>query len=62
MKKKAEGHYLRIGRDVRVFIIFLGALFNIPIAALVALALIMNFENFRRIWILWNASKEELKR
>jgi len=62
MKKKTEGHYFRIGRDVRIFIIFLGALFNIPIVALVALALIMNIENLRRIWILWNASKEELKK
>ena len=60
MKRKSEGHYLRIGRDIRIFIIFLGALFNIPIVVLVILALMMNLENIRRIWMLWNVSKEEL--
>jgi hypothetical protein len=45
-------HYFRIGRDLRIFIIFLGGLFNHPALALIAIALIMNIENIRRIAIL----------
>ena len=41
--------YFRLGRDIRVFIIFLGALFNQPLFALIVIALIMNIEVVRRI-------------
>ena len=40
---------LRIGRDIRVFIIFLGALFNQPFGALLIIAAMMNAETVRRV-------------
>jgi len=43
------GMRLRIGRDVRVFIIFLGALFNQPFMALLVIAAMMNAETVRRV-------------
>ena len=46
-------YYFRMGRDVRIFIIFLGALINQPILALVLIALLMNAENIRRIVVLY---------
>ena len=45
-------HYFRMGRDVRMFIIFLGALLNQPLIVLVVIALLMNAENIRRIVVL----------
>jgi len=42
-------HYFRIGRDVRMFIIFLGTLINQPLLILFIIALLMNVENIRRI-------------
>ena len=42
----------RIGRDLTIFIILLGALFNIPYITLVALALMVNVEVCKRLWIL----------
>ncbi|MEA2054537.1 MAG: CDP-alcohol phosphatidyltransferase family protein [Candidatus Thermoplasmatota archaeon] len=47
-----KGHYFRIGRDVRIFIIFIGALINQPLSILVLIALLMNIENIRRVVIL----------
>ena len=44
----------RLGRDIRVFIIFLGALFNQPLFALIVIALIMNIEVVRRIIVCMN--------
>jgi len=41
--------YFRLGRDVRVFIIFLGALFNLPLVTLAVVAMVMNVEVVRRI-------------
>ena len=51
MKKKLgqEKHYFRIGRDVRIFIIFLGTLINQPVLVLFIIAFTMNAENIRRI-------------
>ena len=40
---------LRIGRDSRIFIIFLGALFNQPFLALLVIAVVMNGETLRRV-------------
>ena len=53
MKKKLGPgkHYFRIGRDVRMFIIFLGALINQPVLILFIIAFAMNAENIRRIVI-----------
>ncbi len=42
----------RIGRDVRIFLIMLGALFGKPLLVLVIIALVMNVEVIRRIWML----------
>jgi CDP-L-myo-inositol myo-inositolphosphotransferase len=51
MKKKLGPgkHYFRIGRDVRMFIIFLGTLINQPVLILFIIGLTMNVENIRRI-------------
>jgi len=51
MKRKltAMGSYFRIGRDVRIFIIFVGALLNQVLLTLTLIALIMNAENVRRV-------------
>jgi len=46
-------YYFRMGRDVRIFIIFLGALTNQPLLILVLIALLMNAENIRRVVILY---------
>ena len=54
MRKLGPGkYYFRIGRDVRMFIIFLGALLNQPLLTLVLIALLMNAENIRRIVVLY---------
>ncbi|MFQ5846159.1 MAG: CDP-alcohol phosphatidyltransferase family protein [Candidatus Methylomirabilales bacterium] len=42
-------YYFRMGRDLRMFIIFLGGLANQPLLVLVVIALIMNAENVRRM-------------
>ncbi len=44
---------LRIGRDIRIIIIFLGAIFNQAFATLLFIAFLMNLENIRRIIILY---------
>ena len=52
-KKLMPGrHYFRIGRDVRTFIIFLGAFVNQPLIVLILIALMTNAENVRRVLIL----------
>ncbi len=54
MKRKLgpEKYYFRVGRDVRVFIILLGALINMPFLTLGIVAVSMNAENVRRVWLL----------
>jgi CDP-L-myo-inositol myo-inositolphosphotransferase len=52
-KLKPGMHYFRIGRDVRTFIIFLGALVNQPLLILILIAFITNAENVRRVLILY---------
>jgi CDP-L-myo-inositol myo-inositolphosphotransferase len=49
VRKLRGGSYLRLGRDVRVFVIFLGALFDQPVLALLLIALVMNAEVLRRV-------------
>ena len=44
----------RIGRDVRIFLIFLGALFNQAFAVLLIIAVVMNAESIRRLIISRN--------
>jgi CDP-L-myo-inositol myo-inositolphosphotransferase len=48
-----EAQRFRMGRDVRVFLVFLGALFNLPVLTLAVIALVMNAEVIRRIWVLY---------
>ena len=43
---------LRIGRDIRLFVVFVGSLLNLPLATLAFLALLMNGEVVRRAVIL----------
>ncbi len=40
---------IRLGRDIRVFVIFLGALFNQVYSALIVIAVVMNIETIRRV-------------
>ena len=44
--------YFRLGRDVRMFLIFLGALAQQPLLVLGCIALLMNVETIRRIVVL----------
>ena len=46
-----HGKGLRLGRDVRVLLIFLGALFNQAVLTLVVIAVVMNVETIRRVII-----------
>ena len=43
------GSKFRMGRDLRVFLIFLGGVLNQPLAVLVIIALVMNIEALRRL-------------
>jgi len=45
---------LRMGRDVRVFLIFLGAVANLVLPVLVVIAVVMNIETLRRVRIALN--------
>lgn len=45
---------IRIGRDIRLFIVFLGSVLNQMLAALGLLALLTNVESIRRIFVLKN--------
>jgi CDP-L-myo-inositol myo-inositolphosphotransferase len=47
----SRGSRLRMGRDVRVFLIFLGALFNQVYLTLIVIAFLMNAETLRRLII-----------
>jgi CDP-L-myo-inositol myo-inositolphosphotransferase len=49
-----QGKGLRMGRDVRVFIIFLGAVLHIPFWSLLLIAVMMNLETLRRIIVCRN--------
>ena len=51
-KLKPGKYYFRMGRDVRMFIIFVGALLSQPLSALALIALLTNAENIRRIVVL----------
>ncbi len=52
-KRLAEGKRpLRLGRDVRLFLVFLGALLNVPLATLGALAVLSHGEIVRRVLLL----------
>jgi len=44
----------RLGRDITIFIILIGAIMNIPYITLIILAVITNVEVCRRLWSLKN--------
>ena len=46
-----RGKGFRLGRDVRVFLIFLGALLNQTALTLAIIAAVMNIETIRRVII-----------
>ncbi len=46
-----QGKGLRLGRDIRVFIIFLGAVLHLPFWTLLVIAVTMNLETIRRMVI-----------
>ncbi len=60
MREKLRGYYFRIGRDIRIFIIFLGALINQPFLTLLLIASLMNAENIKRIVVLYKVSVQRL--
>jgi hypothetical protein len=49
LMRERGGSRFRIGRDVRVFAIFLGAVLNQVFAVLVLIAVVMNLETLRRL-------------
>ena len=56
MAQRLQGAaYFRLGRDVRVFVIFLGAVLNLPLVTLGVVALAMNVEVVRRIVVCASA-------
>ena len=50
----SHGKGLRMGRDIRVFLIFLGAVFNQAYLTLVVIAVVMNIATIRRLIICRN--------
>ena len=50
----SKNYKFRIGRDVTIFIILIGAIMNIPYITLVILAIVVNAEVCRRLWSLKN--------
>ena len=60
MAEKLQGaSYFRLGRDVRVFVIFLGAVLNQPLFTLGVVALVMNVEVVRRVVICRRAATSQ---
>jgi CDP-L-myo-inositol myo-inositolphosphotransferase len=53
--------YFRMGRDVRIFLLFLGGLLNRPLWVLLALALLMNTETVRRVMVLHGGGQDPLR-
>ena len=51
--KAGGGAGLRMGRDVRVFLIFLGATTNMVLPVLVIIAIVMNVETMRRVRVAY---------
>ncbi len=45
----------RMGRDVRVYLIFLGVAVNLVLPLLVVIAVVMNLETLRRVWVARDA-------
>ena len=58
MRETLKPTPFRLGRDVRLLIIFIGCLLNMPFGILLFLAIVMNLENIRRIILLYKGLKE----
>jgi CDP-L-myo-inositol myo-inositolphosphotransferase len=56
-RRIARGSPVRLGRDVRVFVIFLGAVANLPFATLAVVAAVMNGEVIRRVLVCRGAEE-----
>ncbi len=56
MKEHKKAQRFRLGRDVRIFLVFLSGIFYRPVELLIMLAGIMNTENIRRMWQLKSAT------
>ena len=50
--------YFRVGRDIRMMVIFLGALLDLALFTLLVLGVGMNLENARRVWLLYGHGNE----
>jgi len=50
-----EKNYFRMGRDVRMFVVFIGAIVNQAFLTLLFLALLMNIENIRRVIVCYKS-------
>jgi len=48
-KRMADGYGIRMGRDIRLFLIFIGAISGQILLTLAILAIITNFESIRRL-------------
>ncbi len=57
-KKKSAFPKVRLGRDVRLFLVMIGALFNKIFLTLFILALLSNLEVLRRIYVVKKKEKE----
>ncbi len=65
LMKKIHGPkdgYFRIGRDVRILIIFLGALINQILLVLFIIGVLTNVENIRRVLILSKDEKNRMRK
>jgi len=56
-----HGRGFRLGRDIRVFLIFLGAIFNQAYPLLVVIAAVMNIETIRRLFVCRDGRTEYAK-
>jgi len=51
MRQRSSTGSFRLGRDVRVFLVLLGALTNQAFLTLAIIAMVMNLETLRRVWV-----------
>jgi len=58
----SKGHNIRIGRDTRIFLILLGTVANLPFATLLLLAIVMNVETIRRVFVSYVDESHSLER
>ena len=61
MKNYINTRYIRIGRDMRIFVMLLGALFNQVELILIFVAVVMNIEAIRRMIICKNPNTETIE-